>query len=60
MCVCLSVSYVSVMPKGSLEKYIPFLFKLTPVSQGSNFKLLFVAINTVFHAILSFLEVPTV
>lgn len=44
---------MSVMPRGSLNKYISFLFKLTLISQGSNCKLLFVTINTQF-SMLSF------
>jgi len=48
MCMCLSGSYVSVMPRGGFKKYIPFLFRLIPISQGSNYKLLFVTINTQF------------
>lgn len=53
MCVCLSMSYASVMLWGSFKKYISFLFKLTPISQGSNYKLLFVAINTQFSMLSS-------
>lgn len=53
MCACLSKSYVSVMPRGSFKKYISFLFKLAPISQGSNYKLLFVAINTQFSVLSS-------